>query len=204
MGVMDQLSANVLKGSESGLMGLAWPALAQTGADAWWLTVATSNTWTAPMFGFYLARFVNADDPQTLESAGGSMSLGFADSNYYTGNINYVSLTDKSYWLVPLGGITIGGKKLSPGGQAAIDTYVGLVLFAAFLDETDGGCGVFILGSGTSLIGAPSSVLASIYANVPGAEMGTGDLEGYYTYRASSFPPPLHPFSPPPFLPFLP
>jgi len=89
------------------------------------------------------------------------MDLGFTNSAYYTGSINYVSLTAQNYWLIPLGGITINGKTLTPGGQAAIDT-------------------------GTSLIGGPSDAMANIYAQIPGAAPGTGDLAGYYVYPCST------------------
>lgn len=40
--------------------------------------------------------------------------------------------------------------------------------------------------SGTSLIGGPTSVMAELYAQVPGATPGTGDLEGYYVYPCST------------------
>jgi len=122
LGVMDQLSANVLQGNLSGLMGLAYTPLAQTQATPWWLAAINSGQWSQPLFGFYLARYVGDASATTLESKGGSMDLGFTNSAYYTGNINYVSLTAENYWLIPLGGITINGKTLTPGGQAAIDT----------------------------------------------------------------------------------
>ncbi|KAF8322232.1 acid protease [Clavulina sp. PMI_390] len=161
MGVMTTLSANVLQGSLSGLMGLAWPDLAQTGATPWWLAVANSNAWTSPMFGFYLARFIDDASAQTVESQGGSMDLGFANTNYYSGDINYITLTGENYWLIPLESISIDSKKLTPGGQAAIDT-------------------------GTSLIGGPSDTMAQLYAQIPGAQAGTGQLEGYYIYPCST------------------
>lgn len=39
------------------------------------------------------------------------------------------------------------------------------------------------IDTGTTLIGGPSSAIAEIYANIPGSQAGTGNLEGYYTYR---------------------
>jgi len=142
-------------------MGLAFTSLGQTRADPWWLTAVNSGQWDQPLFGFYLARYVDDPSVSVLESNGGSMDLGFTNSAYYTGSINYVSLTAQTYWLIPLGGITINGKMLTPGGQAAIDT-------------------------GTSLIGGPSGAVENLYAQVPGAHEGTGDFAGYYVYPCST------------------
>lgn len=123
-GVMDTVSANVITDGLDGLMGLAWPTLAQSGAIPHWLATVNAGDWQDPMFGFYLARYVTDASAQTLEQDGGSMDLGFANTKYYTGDINYVSLSDESYWLIPLDGVTINGKDAGVTGGAAIDTCV--------------------------------------------------------------------------------
>lgn len=123
-GVMDQLSANLLQGSLSGLMGLGWPPLAQSGATPWWLAAIDAGDWTDPLFGFYLARFIDDPTAQTVETSGGSMDLGFANTDFYSGEIDYVPLSAENYWLIPLDGLNINGNKLNPGGAAAIDTCV--------------------------------------------------------------------------------
>jgi len=160
---MTNLSSNVISGGVSGLMGMAWPALAQSGGTPWWLTLAGANpaVWASPLFAFSLARFSNDASATNNESNGGEIDLGFLNTDLYTGDINWVSLTSENYWLIPLDGITIGGKTTTPGGQAAIDT-------------------------GTSLIGGPTASMAALYAQIPGAEPGTGDLEGYYVYPCST------------------
>lgn len=50
------------------------------------------------------------------------MDIGFTNSDHFSGTINYVSLVDESYWLIPLDAITIDGTTSNPGGNAAIDT----------------------------------------------------------------------------------
>lgn len=162
-GVMDQLSANVLQSTLSGLMGLAWPALAQSGATPFWQAAINAGDWQDPLFGFYLARYIDDANAQTTETNGGSMDLGFANTDHYSGNINYIDLAGENYWLIPLQGITVGKNKLNPGGNAAIDT-------------------------GTSLIGGPTSAMSQIYAQIPNAEAGTGDLDGYYVFPCSDSP----------------
>lgn len=40
------------------------------------------------------------------------------------------------------------------------------------------------IDTGTTLIGGPTDLVAAIYTKIPGSQQGTGDLAGYYTYRA--------------------
>jgi len=92
--------------------------------------------------------------------------MGYTNSSLYTGDIDYTNIPDglESYWLIPLSGITVGGQKADLGNSvngAAIDT-------------------------GTTLVGGPSAAIAAVYANIPGAQQGTGDYEGYWLYPCSA------------------
>ena len=40
--------------------------------------------------------------------------------------------------------------------------------------------------TGTTLVGGPASMIAQLYQTIPGSEPGTGDYDGYYTYRTYS------------------
>src|SRR5262245_53736616 len=42
------------------------------------------------------------------------------------------------------------------------------------------------IDTGTTLVGGPPDVVAQIFAQVPGAEPGTGNLDGYYTYPCAT------------------
>ena len=42
------------------------------------------------------------------------------------------------------------------------------------------------IDTGTTLVGGPSSVIASMYEQIPGSEAGTGNYEGYYIYPCST------------------
>lgn len=48
-----------------------------------------------------------------------------------------------------------------------------------------GKSGYSAIDTGTTLIGGPQDVIAEIYANIPDSAPGTGNYEGYYTYRES-------------------
>ena len=39
------------------------------------------------------------------------------------------------------------------------------------------------IDTGTTGVGLPASVQAAIFAAVPGSQRGSGQFEGYYTYR---------------------
>ena len=41
------------------------------------------------------------------------------------------------------------------------------------------------IDTGTTLVGGPSQAIAEIYAQIPDSAPGTGNFEGYYTYRES-------------------
>lgn len=39
------------------------------------------------------------------------------------------------------------------------------------------------IDTGTTLVGGPSSVIQSLYAQIPGSQPGTGNWQNYFTYR---------------------
>jgi cathepsin D len=93
--------------------------------------------------------------------------MGTIDSALYTGDIEYTNIPGGrgTYWIAPLTSLTVNSNSVSlPSGSssyAAIDT-------------------------GTTLVGGPPDQIAALYAQIPGAAAGTGDLEGYWTYPCST------------------
>jgi len=91
--------------------------------------------------------------------------MGFVNTSLYTGAIDYQPLaTGPSFWLLPLTTISVQGNTITlpsgPSSYAAIDT-------------------------GTTLVGGPPAAMAQIFSQIPGAQPGVGNLEGYYTYPCS-------------------
>jgi cathepsin D len=90
---------------------------------------------------------------------------GTTNSSLYTGQIDYQNVPSGavSYWTLPITSLSVNSNSVSlPSGTssyAAIDT-------------------------GTTLIGGPATQVASLYASIPNSALGTGNYEGYYTYRA--------------------
>ena len=91
----------------------------------------------------------------------GVFTFGTLDNASYTGAINFVEVPEgrESYWLIPMDAVVFNSTALDNVGtpSVAIDT-------------------------GTTLIGGPPDVIASIYALIPGAQEATGAYSGYWIY----------------------
>ncbi|EIN10592.1 acid protease [Punctularia strigosozonata HHB-11173 SS5] len=164
--VCDQVSQGLLNKPVSGLLGLGWAPIAESGAVPIWQQLAGRGLWDEPVMAFHLTRFLNDSNAQEFEP-GGSFTMGFANNSLYVGDIDYQPVPSNavSYWILPLTNITVQGEVINiPSGApsfSAIDT-------------------------GTTLIGAPEEELATIFSKIPGAEPGKEDFEGYWTYPCNT------------------
>jgi cathepsin D len=93
------------------------------------------------------------------------MTIGGTNSSLYTGNINYINLTQAQYWLIPMTSMSVqGGQTITLTGvnqNAVIDT-------------------------GTTLIGGPKAILDQLYSQINGATRGSqlsSALADYYLVR---------------------
>ncbi|KAG9309475.1 acid protease [Chiua virens] len=159
-GVISQFSEDLVSAPVSGLLGLAW-RFSKSVATPFWQTLASEGVWTDPVMAFHFTRFKNVSDAQLLEP-GGSFTMGFVNSSLYTGNIDYQNLVGTPrHWTLPLTQLTVNGNNVSlpsrNGSLAAIDT-------------------------GTTLVVGPHDALQDLYAQIPGSQPGSGDLEGFWTY----------------------
>lgn len=142
-------------------MGFGFESIASTNAAPFWQS-ANIDT-----FSFGMTRYVNVSTSSRSSSSnvqpGGVLTLGGTNASLYQGSINYVSLTAQTYWLVKLDGITVGGQAVSgaSSNNVAIDT-------------------------GTSLIGAPTSLVEAVYAGISGASPASGQFQGYYQFPCST------------------
>lgn len=91
----------------------------------------------------------------------GSLTIGGVNSTLYSGNINYIPLTDAgSYWLIPMTDLKVGG------------TSTGISYPSVVID------------TGTSLIGMPQSAVTAIYARIPGS--APFQSQGLYEYPCAT------------------
>jgi hypothetical protein len=165
-GVCDAVSSGLLNAPVSGLLGLGWQTIASSRAMPFWQQLVSSGAWDQPLMAFQLTRFVNQSRSRDLEP-GGSFTMGFVNTSLYTGDIEYVNIPGGrgTYWILPMTQLSVNGNSITlPSGTAsysAIDT-------------------------GTTLVGGPAGQVSAMYAQIPGAQPGTGDLEGYYTYPCNT------------------
>ncbi|BEI80158.1 hypothetical protein CcaverHIS002_0106870 [Cutaneotrichosporon cavernicola] len=165
-GVGSSSSGQLIDPPLSGLMGLAFQTIANSGALPWWQNLA-QNTWKNPQFGVFMARYRGQKRVSDTEQNGGEIMFGGVNTSLYQGDINYINIgpTEEDYWRIPIQAIAISGKQVayqSSSANAAIDT-------------------------GTTLIGAPTSVVRDIYAAIPGSQsLASQGMQGYYQYPCST------------------
>jgi hypothetical protein len=74
--VVNATTANVISYPLSGIMGLSWKSIAQTGATPFWQELASSGSWTDSEFGFFLQRYRGVASASAIEQEGGVITLG--------------------------------------------------------------------------------------------------------------------------------
>lgn len=164
-GLVTSASDDLLDSSYSGLMGMAWKRLSTSGAIPLWQSLAASGQLPTAAMGFYLARYRDVATATEVEDKGGLFTLGYLNSSLYEGDVNYISIAtaDQDYWRIPLAGATVGTTAITvttdgTDPQAAVDT-------------------------GTTLVGAPTTVTTAMYAAISGSRALTGSgYEGYWEY----------------------
>ena len=96
------MTTGLVNAPVSGLMGLAFEALASTGATPFWETLTSSKLISNPEMSFYLARDLHPSSETSL-STGGVFTLGGTDSSLFSGDIEFHNLASTpSFWLLGL------------------------------------------------------------------------------------------------------
>jgi len=163
---VDQASQGLIDGALVGIMGLAFPGIANTQSTPFWQGVLNQNALTNPEFSFFITRFINDQNAQT-EEFGGVLTLGGTNSTLFQGNIDFqsFSLGDNGggFWLQTVSGVSVGGNNVNIGplNTAAIDT-------------------------GTTLIGAPTAAVNAIWRAVPNSAALTGNMTGFFSFPCNT------------------
>jgi len=101
---VDQTSQDLLTGSVSGIMGLAFDSLSSTESTPFWQALANGNQLTDPEMGFWLTRF-RGTNQVAEEEPGGVFTLGGVNNTLFTGDIEFLETTGRpSFWLLNLMG----------------------------------------------------------------------------------------------------
>ena len=104
---VDQASQGLIDGELAGIMGLAFPGIANTQATPFWQAVLNQNELTNPEFSFFITRFINDQNAQN-EEFGGVLTLGGTNSTLFQGNIDFQPFTlgnnGGGFWLQTVSG----------------------------------------------------------------------------------------------------
>ncbi len=107
--VVEQASKNLLDEETSGIMGLAFQALASTRAIPFWEALTSAGQLNSPEFSFFLTRFID-DANASDEEPGGVFTLGGANNTLFTGDIEFLNIQNNgviqqnTFWLLPVTG----------------------------------------------------------------------------------------------------
>lgn len=123
-----------------GILGLGFRSIAVDGVATVFDNAVAQGLIPEPLFSFYLNRDASG-------SVGGEVLFGGINQDHYSGSINYVPLTNETYWQIAIDGI-------SSGESLSIDCSTGCK---------------GIIDTGTSLIAGPSELIEQIQAKI-GAE----------------------------------
>lgn len=103
----DDLTSGLLDGSVSGIMGLAFQALASTQATPFWLALINNGLLASPEMSFWLSRFIDTQNP-SQEEPGGELTLGGTNSTLFQGDIEFQNLVGsgpQTFWTLDVTGI---------------------------------------------------------------------------------------------------
>lgn len=150
------VTAGLLSGNVSGILGLGFQSIAASEALPWWENLAQRGD--IQDMGFAFTRYLHSPEAATSVMPGGVATFGNANSSLYVGDISWNPLTDSGYWMIAMEGMSVNGTAVpdTASSNVAIDT-------------------------GTSLIGVPAEDVARLFAQIPGSSPSTSDsYRGYY------------------------
>ncbi|XP_053560643.1 cathepsin E [Bombina bombina] len=105
-----------------GILGLAYPSLAVGDCTPVFDNMIAQNLVEMPLFGVYLSR-------DSSSSVGGELIFGGFDSSRFSGQLNWVPVSNQGYWQIQLDNILVGGEVVfcSGGCQAIVDTGTSMI-----------------------------------------------------------------------------
>ncbi|KAL8178860.1 UNVERIFIED_CONTAM: hypothetical protein K2H54_057276 [Gekko kuhli] len=102
-----------------GILGLAYPSYAVGGATPVFDNMMSEGLVQQDLFSVYLSR----------ETTGSVVIFGGIDESYFTGSINWNTVTEQGYWQIAMDSILVNGQEIACNGgcQAIVDTGTSLL-----------------------------------------------------------------------------
>lgn len=149
------IKGEILSDRVHGLLGLGFQSLAKTGAVPFVQSLVNSKRLKQPIMSFYFQRHLTDLDNDI--APGGTLTLGDVVSTIDVNTIERHPLVTSNFWAISLETITSQGSPISiPPNLASA-----------------------IIDTGSTLIGAPSSVFSTICQRLRGDVHTTGTLTGF-------------------------
>ncbi|TCD66301.1 hypothetical protein EIP91_001547 [Steccherinum ochraceum] len=165
--VASTLSDGLLDGDASGIMGLAFEALASTQSTPFWQQLVNANQLSSPEMAFWLTREIDDRNAQDDEP-GGVFTLGGTNSSLFTGNIEFINMpsgTQPTFWLLEMSAVTVNNNSVSiPTGNAALSA----------------------IDTGTTLVGGPSQAVQAIFQAIPNSVALSGQMQGFFAFPCTA------------------
>ncbi|KAK1232357.1 hypothetical protein PQX77_004521 [Marasmius sp. AFHP31] len=156
---VSQVTANLLDGTVSGILGLAFNTIASTRSTPLWQALLNNGELESPDMSFWMTRLRGTRNRQT-EAPGGVMTLGGTNQTLFKGDIEFLNTVGQpSFWLLNLRSLTMNGQNIaisSSNALSAIDT-------------------------GTTLIGGPTDDVRKFYEAIPGFDT-VDDMPGFFSF----------------------
>ncbi|KAF3853192.1 hypothetical protein F7725_013880 [Dissostichus mawsoni] len=104
-----------------GILGLAYPRLAASGATPVFDNMMSENLVNQDIFSVYLS----SDTQQSSV-----VTFGGIDTNHYSGSISWIPLSRELYWQITVDSVTVNGEVVACNGgcQAIVDTGTSLIV----------------------------------------------------------------------------
>jgi len=105
-----------------GILGLAYPSLAADKVTPVFDNMITQKLVAQSLFGVYL--------DSTSGNSGSQIEFGALNSNFYTGAITYVPVSQQTYWSVDIGNFQVNGKAVActSGCKGIVDTGTSVIV----------------------------------------------------------------------------
>jgi len=119
--ILDETGDVFQAGKFSGILGLAFPAMAAYDVTPVFDSIISQRLLTHNIMTFYYSYD---------EAIDGQITIGFIDESRYIGVLRYYDVIDKYYWAIELDDIKLGGRSLGlciGGCKAVIDTGTTLI-----------------------------------------------------------------------------
>ncbi|KAK7063497.1 aspartic peptidase domain-containing protein [Favolaschia claudopus] len=168
-----------------GMFGLSFPSASFQNLPSSWQSLLSSNSVDVPEMGIWLSRMQNMSTSKAPTP--GVFTFGGTNSSLYTGAVDFLDSTSTSAWVLNI---------TSSYAQSLILKLIKLILsfFIPLPALTVQGHELTLtkrrndvaFDVGTTSIFGPISIVATIWAQVPGASVAHPDFPGNYQYPCST------------------